>query len=107
MAKYYGNIGYAETLETSPGIWESKIIERPYYGDVLKLSRKYTDDNTINGNVNINNKISIIADPYALSNFSNIRYVIWMSNKWKVSEITVEYPRLTLTIGGLYNGGET
>jgi glyceraldehyde-3-phosphate dehydrogenase/erythrose-4-phosphate dehydrogenase len=106
MAKYYGTIGYAETVETTPGIWESTITERPYYGDVLRLSRKYTDDSTINGNINVNNKISVIADPYALSNFANIRYVTWMDNKWKVSEITVEYPRLTLTIGGLYNGND-
>ena len=30
MAKYYGVIGYVETVETSPGVWEEQITERNY-----------------------------------------------------------------------------
>ena len=35
MAKFYGVIGYAETLETSPGVWTEQITERNYYGDLI------------------------------------------------------------------------
>ena len=34
MAKFYGKIGYAETVETKPGVWRPKIIEKPYFGDL-------------------------------------------------------------------------
>lgn len=104
MNKFYGAIGYAETHETEPGVWEELIVERNYYGDIRRWSRRLISSSEINDGFDISNELSIIADPYAYSNFSNIRYIVWMGNKWKVSNITVEYPRLTLNIGGLYNG---
>ena len=35
MAKWYGSIGFAEQVEIEPGIWDSGIIEKLYYGDVI------------------------------------------------------------------------
>lgn len=102
--RFYGQIGYAETVETSPGIWEEQITERPYYGDVIKRSRRNTDGESINDNVVPNNQISILADPYAINHFFNIRYVKWMGTQWKVSNVDVETPRLVLTMGGAFNG---
>lgn len=103
MNKFYGVVGYAEHIEDDTGLVDESITERSYYGDVKYLSRRLVNDGQINDSVNINNEISIIADPYAYSNFSNIRYVEWMGTKWKVTNVTVEYPRLTLSIGGVYN----
>lgn len=103
--KYYGSIGYAETTETAPGVWEEVITERQYYGDVLKVSRRLEGSQRINDDVNISNRISIVADPYALDNFINIRYITWQNHKWKVSDVDVEPPRMTFSIGGLYNDG--
>ena len=103
MNKFYGVIGYAEHVDDATGLVDETIIERPYYGDVKFMSRRLANDGQINDDISINNEISIIADPYAYSNFANIRYVEWMGTKWKVSNITVEYPRLTLTIGEVYN----
>lgn len=103
MAKYFGTIGYALTAETAPGVWEEQLIEREYYGDVLQYSKRYQTTNQVNDNIEISNRISILADPYAFENFIYIRYLTWMGNKWKVSSVDVEYPRLILAIGGLYN----
>lgn len=102
MNKFYGKIGYADYGESAPGIVEETITERFYYGDIKFISRRLVNDGQINDSINVNNEISIIADPYAYSNFANIRYVEWMDTKWKVSNATVEYPRLILTIGGVY-----
>lgn len=104
MAKYYGSIGYAETVETVPGIWEEKIIERKYYGDVYKNTRLLQNSGGVNDNINIANQISIIADPYANQNFHAMRYVKFMGSNWKITNVEVQFPRLVLTIGGLYNG---
>lgn len=103
MAKFYGNIGFAETLETKPGVWTEKITERQYAGDVLKISKKWQSGENLNDDITINNEISIVADPFAFGNFHNIRYVQWMGTKWKVSKIDVQRPRLTLTMGAVYN----
>ena len=106
MAKFYGLIGFGEAVETAPGVWEDSITERPYFGDVLRKSRRLQTTDRVNDNLNISNEISIVADPYAMKNFHSMRYVTYMNTKWKVSNVTVQYPRLVLTIGDLFHGAE-
>lgn len=105
MAKWYGKIGYVEQVETVPGVWEEKPIERNYYGDVVRNIRKLESSGELNDNVNVSMEISIVADPYAMQNFHAMRYIEFMGSLWKVSNIEVNYPRLVLTIGGLYTNG--
>lgn len=104
MAKFFGAIGYGESKEAGPGVWEDVITEVEYFGDVLQLGRRQVPGEYLNDDLNVTNKISIVADPFALQNFHAIRYVCWMGAKWKVSNVEVQHPRLVLTIGGVYNG---
>ena len=104
MSKWYGKIGYAVTAETEPGIWEPSIIEKNYFGDMISDRRKRQNSGDGNDNISLANVISILADPFAYQNCSDIAYVEIMGTKWKVSDVEVQYPRLTLTIGGVYNG---
>ena len=104
MGKWFGKIGYSITEEIESGIWESKIVEYDYFVDVASDRRKRQNLGEINDNINISNVISIIADPFAYQNCSNMAYVEFMGAKWKISDIEVQYPRLILTIGGVYNG---
>ena len=104
MAKYCGKIGYFTTYEKVPGVWVDQIVERISYGDILRNTRRLERSENLNDNINISNQISIVADPYAFENFHHIKYVEFMGIKWKVTDISVEYPRLLLTLGGEYNG---
>lgn len=104
MAKYYGVIGYGETSEVSPGIWADTIVERKYYGEVIKNIRRLGGGDKVNPNITVSNQISVVADAYANTHFSAIRYISWMGNLWTVSEVEVERPRLILTLGGVYDG---
>lgn len=103
MAKYYGVIGFTETVETEPDVWEDDIKEYHYAGDLVRNSRRLESSNGTLDNINISNVISILADPYARENFYNIRYVEFRGTKWKVSNVEDKYPRLELTLGGVYN----
>lgn len=103
MAKFYGSVGYADTVETAPGVWQEQIIEHNYSGDLIRNTRQLQSGETLNDNINIANEISILADPFARQNFHKMRYVVFMGSKWKISKVEVNYPRLILTIGGLYN----
>lgn len=104
MAKFYGSIGYADTVETAPGVRDEGIVVHSYYGDLIRNTRQLQSGETINDDINVANEISIVADPYARQNFHKMRYVEFMGSKWKISKVEVNYPRLILTIGGLYNG---
>ena len=103
MAKFYGSVGYADTVETAPGVWQEQIIEHNYSGDLIRNTRLLQSGETLNDDINIANEISILADPFARQNFHKMRYVAFMGSKWKISKVEVNYPRLILTIGGLYN----
>ena len=104
MAKFYGKIGYANTVETKPGVYEEQIVERSYYGDLIRNTRRLQNADQVNDDINISNEISIVADPYATNNFHTMRYAVFMGTKWKISNVEVSYPRLILTLGGVYNG---
>lgn len=104
MAKFYGAVGYAVTEENTPGVWDERIIERMYYGELIRNTRKLQSTEYLNDDINISNEISILADPFAYANFHSMRYVDFMGAKWKVTSVEVQYPRLILTMGGVYNG---
>lgn len=105
MAKWCGKIGFVVLNETSPGSWKEETIERTYYGDLNRNSRRLQSSGNLNDNITINNELSILADPFANENFHYIRYVEFMGAKWKVDTVDVQRPRLVLSLGGVYNIG--
>lgn len=104
MAKWFGTIGFAETVETSPGIWEEQITKRIYYGDLTRNTRRLQSADKLNDDIVINNELSIVSDPYANEHFYNMRYAEFQGAVWKITNVEVQYPRLILSLGGLYNG---
>lgn len=104
MARFYGSIGYGYDVETAPGVWQDAIIERAYYGDVIRNTRNLQDGEYLNNDISVGNSISIVADAYANEHFFAIRYVDWAGTLWTVSEVEVQSPRLILRLGGVYNG---
>lgn len=104
MAKFYGAIGYGETVETAPGVYQDVITERSYRGDITRNTRRLEDGDKVNDDISVSNSLSIVADEYANEHFFAIRYVRWAGTLWKVSNVEVQRPRLLLTLGGVYNG---
>ena len=105
MAKFYGKIGYVETVETSPGVWEEQITESNYYGDVIRNTRRLQSTDKLNDDINVANEFSIVADPYAMNHYYSMKYIEFAGSKWKISNVDASsYPRLILSVGGLYNG---
>lgn len=107
MAKVYVTVGYADTVETVPGVWTDEITERNYYGDILRAFINYKSSDKVNDDVGISNEISIVADLFAYEKFHLMRYAKIGEVKWKITNVEVMYPRLKLTLGGVYNDDET
>jgi len=105
MSKFCGVIGYGKQVESKPGsgVWKEIITEKTYYGDVIRNSTNVQSAEQVNDNIIVANQISIVSDPFANANIYAIRYVHFMGANWKVSKVDVLYPRLLLTIGGVYN----
>ena len=93
------------TEETRPGVWVQQIVEKSgYKGDVVSQSYRWQNTSKVNDDVDILVKISVIYDQFAIENLGRIRYVKYLGQDWKVTSVEPEYPRLIMTLGGLYHG---
>lgn len=105
MNKWCGKIGFTYTGEIEPGLWvENEVDERTYYGDVISNRWKRQNSGNVNDDINISNQISILADPYAINHVSSMTWIEFSNEKWKVTDVDVQYPRLLISIGGVWNG---
>jgi hypothetical protein len=104
MSKFYGKVGFVKDVDDEYGVSMPVSEERSYYGDIIRLDRRWDQPNEVNDHLNLSEEISIVADSYILENLSYIKYVIVLGVKWKVKTITPAYPRIRLTLGGEYNG---
>lgn len=104
MARFNGAVGFGETTETMPGVWEDVITERTYFGDVVRNTRRMSDGESVNDDFTVGNSISIVGDGYAFEHVFAIRYVGWSGTLWVVQTVEVQSPRLLLRLGGVYNG---
>lgn len=104
MARFFGRIGYGEMVETEPGVWVDNMVERLYYGDVIRNARNLREGENLNVDLSVQNSISIVTDAYANLHFFAIRYIEWAGVLWTVSSVEVQSPRLLLRLGEVYNG---
>lgn len=103
--KFYGKIGYISSVEVTPGRYEEQVIAEPaVYGDVISYRRRLEGNDQQNKNIRLSNDISILMDPFMSEHFHEIRYVLWQNVRWEAASIQLEWPRLKITLGGVYNG---
>lgn len=105
MNKFWGILGFVRDVETSPDVFTEESTERGYTCEVLKREKRWQSSGyVIDDNLTVENRISILADPFALDAMEQIRYLIRGKSKWKVTSVDVAYPKLILTLGGVYHG---
>lgn len=106
MAKFSGLIGYVDSVEDPPGsgVWEPIATERSLQGDILTNTRRFESGQEVNGNIVLSNRISVVADEYAIKHYFKIKYVRLEEVNWLVTTVEVQSPRLILSLGGVYVG---
>lgn len=106
--KYAGMIGFwEEDVEVRPGIWKPRIVERPYTGDLKRKFQKWDSTDKQTDDLSTSNQVEIVADLYMMANFTSVRYLTYQGKKLSVKNATIDYPRVILEIGGVYNGPAT
>lgn len=104
MTKLYGKVGFVETVETAPGVWGPLETVRPYYIEATRNGRRYETGASTNDDLLVNSYVTMIADPFALEHVSMLKWIELYGVNWRVSSAEISYPRITLTLGGVYNG---
>lgn len=102
--RFHGKVGFGESVETAPGVYEDSIVEHEYFGDVTRAARKLMEGENLNQDLSLVNAISIVADAYASEHFFEVRYVEWAGVFWTVTDVEIQRPRLLLRLGEVYNG---
>lgn len=105
MAKFYGRIGYLQTIETAPGVWEEVEDDAPhyYYGDILNDNRRWRSGDKINDDFTVSNRVSVLADPFAFEHLNAMKWIEFMGSKWKIESVEIAYPRIVINMGDVYN----
>lgn len=96
-------VGFVEQVREN-GVTRDVATERPYVGSEETNTRYFSNSDSVIGEIRFQTRVSIMADPYALENFTKIRYVEWAGSLMTVDSIDKKRPRLTLVLGGVYNG---
>lgn len=105
MAKYAGKIGFVKYVSGEHSVYTEEVTEKPYTGDVLMNNRRNENlSEKLSEDLQLNNEISIVANRFAIENFSYMRYATYLGTKWQIRSAKIESPRIILTLGGVYNG---
>ena len=102
MSRFSGKLGFVMTHETEEGVWLENILELPAKGTIRSLYVRNDNSSSVNTNLRLTNEISILIDTKIETYLETLKYVIWKGSKWEVQSIGVNYPRLTIYLGGLY-----
>lgn len=102
MSRFSGKLGFVMTRETEEGVWLEDKIEIPVKGTIRSLYLRNDNNSSVNTNLRLTNEVSILLDSKIETYLETLKYVIWKGSKWEVQSIGVNYPRLTINLGGLY-----
>ena len=101
-----GVIGYGVQTKIRPGVVDDVITEKKFRGETVRPPSSGPDESTgkVNDDLKVGVTISIVAGAYHGKHVHQMRYISWQGQLWKVANVDVAHPRLTIRLGGLYNG---
>lgn len=102
MSRFSGKLGFMMTRETEEGVWLEDVVELPAKGTIRSLYVRNDNSSSVNTNLRLTNEINILMDTKVETYLKTLKYVVWKGSKWEVLSIGVNYPRLTINLGGLY-----
>lgn len=102
MSRFSGKLGFVMTRETEEGVWLENSVELRVKGTIHSLYVRNDNSSSANTNLRLTNEISILMDTKIEEYLETLKYVVWKGSKWEVQSIGVNYPRLTINLGGLY-----
>lgn len=104
MTKFKGVVGYVDTVETKPGVFEETVTEKNISGEILRNSQSWQGQDKVNSDFALMNRFSFIGDAFMQGNLSKLRYVTYRGEKWKVTSVEINHPRVNVLVSGVYNG---
>jgi hypothetical protein len=102
--RYSGALGIVEQSEVRPGIWEETVTEVPVLGTVRQATAALDGTDQVLPQYSTTTSVTVPARGVGPLDNSSIRYVTYKGDRWQISSIVDEPPRIVLYIGEKYNG---
>lgn len=100
-------LGFSEkNKEVRPGVWKMQPEEVTHRAKLLTYNKDYDSGEEVNDDLKLRNRYEIVMKDKKLD-YQDMRYVIVKGTKWKVSALEFLEVRIIITLGGVYNGGQT
>ncbi len=104
MAQFYGEIGFADTVETTPGVWEDVIIEKKFRGDVPRNAARSSSGDNVIPDPSLGSRVRLVGTKFAFANAKKMRYIRFEGELWTIENIEINRPRLEIGMGEIYDG---
>lgn len=94
-------------LDPETGEFTSGIEEHKFAADITRLNNNViANSKSTNDDLKLDMAFQIHLNKFTYSNFQWIKYVEFNGQKWKITNVQVQRPRLILQAGGVWNGEE-
>lgn len=102
--RYSGKFGFAVPTETVPGVWKDVVTERDYIGDVVQRTETFSVADSVIPQYRTTTSISVLCDGVLKESYKGLRYVEYMGENWVAASVVMQWPRIIVYIGEVYNG---
>lgn len=102
--RYSGKLGIVEQQEVRPGIWEEVVTEEPVLGTLEQRTEVLAGSSDVLPRYTTSTSISVPARGVGLQDNSVIRYITLMGDRWQISSIVQQPPRIVIYVGEKYSG---
>lgn len=83
---------------------EDVITERDYLGDLIQRTEAFTVANSVLPEYRTTTSVSVLSDGVLAENYMNLRYISILGKNWSVASAVLQFPRLIVYVGEVYNG---
>lgn len=105
MAVFHDKVGFLISNDNvQTGIADYLAVEKPCYGTIPENRRRWVPADQKNDNLVLDVQIEITANTYIRNHIGDIAYVHYLGQYWKVESIRPNFPKVVLSIGGVWNG---
>lgn len=110
MSKFSGTLAIVNEFADDTGIWQREVQKYPIAGDFYQDNTARLTGEKINEDLSFSMRFSFLASPNLMTILSEDSqaitplYIEYLGLKLKVNSMTFQWPRLILTVSGVWTG---
>lgn len=101
--RWAGKLGYSQQTEIKPGLWEDSITEVDALGELNQRTEALDSGDTVLPRYRTTTSVSVLSDGSQVP-LSSVVYLTMRGDRFAVSSIVHQWPRIVYYVGEVYDG---